>query len=220
MGTIKGGSMGLGRGLENPSSIPKQKHRWLFFLTDVSADGIDVLPPVKAARPSISFKENEVQHLNEIIYYPGKPEWKTITLQLYDICSDNSEPGEHPVMTWLKLLFDPQSGSYNFIIGDGSGSNFKLDASIELYDGCGNCLEKWMLDNCWPQACDFQDLDMGVSEVVLAEMTIRYDRAYIVNCDGGGGSGGGGGPTNTTPNSNLIGITPQSPGGLLSGFGA
>lgn len=176
---IPGGSMGLGFGLENPTSIPKQKHRWLFYFTDVSAKGIGVLPPAKSARPSVSFKEIEVQHVTETFFYPGKPEWKSITLALYDICSPSNPKGEHPVMNWLKRLFDPEQAAYKFIINESDEKNFKLDAAVELYDGCGNCLEKWMLDNCWPQACEFQELDMGSSEVLLAEMTLRYDRAYI-----------------------------------------
>ncbi|MFM9726402.1 phage tail protein, partial [Streptomyces scabiei] len=79
----------------------------------------------------------------------------------------------------------PESADYKFIIDEGDdANNFKLDAAVELYDGCGNCLEKWFLNNCWPQSCDFQDLDMGSSDVLLAEMTLRYDRAYItrMNC--------------------------------------
>jgi hypothetical protein len=177
---IPGGSMGLGLGLEKATSIAKQKHRWLFYFTDISAKGIGVLPPAKSARPSMSFKELEVQHMNEIIFFPGKPEWKTISLSLYDICSTYNPKGEHPVMNWLKRLFDPESAEYGFVIDENDdANNFKLDATLELYDGCGNCLEKWIINNCWPQAVDFQDLDMGTSDVLLAEMTLRYDRAYI-----------------------------------------
>lgn len=192
---IPGGSMGLGFGLEKPTTIPKQKHRWLFYFTDISAKGIGVLPPAKSARPSMSFKEIEVQHVTETIFFPGKPEWKTITLSLYDICSAYNPKGEHPVMNWLKRLFDPESADYKFIIDEGDdANNFKLDAAVELYDGCGNCLEKWFLNNCWPQSCDFQDLDMGSSDVLLAEMTLRYDRAYITRM-------------NCTPNSSTSGQT-------------
>lgn len=196
---IPGGSMGLGFGLEKLTSIPKQKHRWLFYFTDVSAKGIGILPPAKSARPSTSFKEIEIQHVTETVYFPGKPEWKTITLSLYDICSEYNPKGEHPVMNWLKRLYDPESADYTFIIDEADDTkNFKLDASVELYDGCGNCLEKWILNNCWPQAVDFQDLDMGSSDVLLAEMTLRYDRAYITR-------------TNCTPNINTKAITSRVP---------
>src|ERR1022692_894224 len=104
-------NMGLQFGLDQSGTIFKQKHRWLFMIPDVSAQGINALPPSKAARPSVSFKEIEVQHVTETIYYPGKPEWKTITLSLYDLgCRDS------PIMTWLKRLYDAQSATYAFII--------------------------------------------------------------------------------------------------------
>lgn len=181
MGRIPGDSMGFGLGLENLNMTPKQKHRWLFGFADVSAQGIGVMPPSRAARPGVGFKELEVQHLNETIYFPGKPEFKTITLAFYDICSQHTTLGKHPIMNWLMRLFDPERANYGFIIDDTTSVYFKLDATLELYDPCGNCLEKWMFDNCWPQSCDFQDLDMGSSEVLLAEVILRYDRAYIVN---------------------------------------
>lgn len=177
---IPGGSMGLGFGLDKASSIPKQKHRWLVFFPDISSQGIGILPPAKSARPSMSFKEIEIQHVTETIFYPGKPEWKTITLALYDICSEYNPKGEHPVMNWLKRLFNPEEAEYKFIIDEAEDTNnFKLECVVELYDACGNCMEKWRLNNVWPQAVDFQDLDMSSSEVLMAEMTLRYDRAYI-----------------------------------------
>lgn len=177
---IPGGSMGLGFGLEKTNSVFKQKNRWLFYFTDISAKGIGILPPAKSARPSMSFKEIEVQHLNETIFFPGKPEYKTLTLSLYDLCSENNPKGEHPVINWLRRLYDSESGDYGFIIDESDDEkNLKLDACVELYDGCGNCLEKWILENCWPQNCEFQDLDMSSSEVLMVDLTLRYDRAYI-----------------------------------------
>ncbi len=198
--------MGLQFGLENPKTVFKQKHRWLFRIPDVSAQGIAALPPQKAARPSISFKEIEVQHLNETIYYPGKPEFKTINLTLYDIKCRQS-----PVMDWLTKLYDPQTGDYQFIISDDISKNFKVDANLELLDSCGNCLEMWRYENCWPQQVDFQELDMSSVDVLVAEITLRYDRAYIIQCgdtvtsSGGGGDFGGG--TGIVP---TIIVTPPS----------
>jgi hypothetical protein len=52
-----------------------------------------------------------------------------------------------------------------------------------MYDGCGNCIERWQYDNLWPQAVDFQELDMGSSDIVMADITCRYDRAYVIPCN-------------------------------------
>src|SRR5581483_11741300 len=69
-------SMGLRFGLENDFLAIKRKFRWLFKIPNISASGINSLPPKSGARPSLQFKEAEVQHLNETVYYPMKPDWK------------------------------------------------------------------------------------------------------------------------------------------------
>lgn len=163
-------NMGFDFGLDDPNVCFKRKHRWLFIIDDISASGANSLPPSKSARPNISFKEIEAQHLNETVYFPGKPDWKPVTLTLYE-----SRNGQNPVFDWLKDVYDPQQGKYV-----PSCDKFKKpDARLELYDGCGNVLEKWVYEAIWPQSVEFGDLDMTTSDLVVCELTMRYDRAYI-----------------------------------------
>lgn len=167
-----GRSMGFDFGLSNPSTCFKTKFRWLFKITDVSAEGIYTLPPSRGARPSVSFKEIEVQHTNETIYFPGKPDWKPVNLTLYDL----KKYGVHPVFQWLAQIYDPENDSAY----KPSCNGFKKDeATLELYDGCGNVLETWVFESIWPQAVDFGELNMSESEVVTCDLTLRYDRAYV-----------------------------------------
>ena len=92
-----------GLGLDDESTCFKRKFRWLFKIEDISAEGINALAPQKSARPTITFKEIEAQHLTETIYYPGKPDWKPVALTLYDI-----KKNKHPIFEWLKTLYDFQ----------------------------------------------------------------------------------------------------------------
>jgi hypothetical protein len=173
------GNMGLQFGLDNPNTIYKQKFRWLFMIPNISAQGTSALPPSRAARPTVSFKELEVQHVSETIYYPGKPEYKPFNLTLYDLGC-----GTSPVMDWIKRLWDAQTGNYKFIInpGNNDNTNLKLQGILQMLTPCGDCIEKWTFDNCWPQSVDFQELDMGSSDVLMADITLRYDRAYVERC--------------------------------------
>ncbi len=165
--------MGLQFGLENQSTCYKQKFRWLFKIYNISADGVDALPPSKASRPGLSFKTMEIQHLNETIYRPIKPEWKPINLTLYDL-----KKNKHPVFEWLKKQYDPQNDgawqqpSTAFIIPQ---------ATLEMLDGCGSIIETWALENVWPESIEFGELDMASSEYLTCELSLRYDRAYINN---------------------------------------
>ncbi len=166
-------NMGFDFGLNSPLTIFKRKNRWVFSIPNISDETISALPPSKSSRPSISFKEIEAQHLNETIYYPGKPDWKPITISLYDIKKENVE--KNPVFDWLIKLYDPQKGKFSY-----SCDGFKQqEAILELLDGCGGILEKWKFINVWPQNVEFGDLDMQSSEILTCDLTLRYDRAYI-----------------------------------------
>lgn len=168
-------SMGFDFGLGTLNSSYKQKFRWLFKIPGVSAVGVDSLPPQKSARPALSFKEMEAQHLSETIYFPGKPEWKPINLTLYDLpCR------EHPVFKWLKKYYDPENGDVKTPLSISIADSLKTECTLELYSGCGDIVEKWVFENAWPQNIDFGELDMGTSDVVTVDFTLRYDRAFIV----------------------------------------
>ena len=140
----------------------------------ISDDGASLLPPLKSARPNLTFKEIEVQHLNETIYFPSKPEWKPITLTLYDIKKNNN-----PVFEWIKQVYNPRDGFWQPPILPGK-DYFKRTCRLKLYDGCGEVVETWVYENAWPQTIEFGELDMSQSEVVTIDITLRYDRAYIL----------------------------------------
>lgn len=168
-----GRQMSFDFGLEK--GHPRRKNRWLFKIEGISAQGNNALPPSKAARPNLTFKEMEAQHLNETIFFPSKPEWKPITLTLYEPFCGNDHT-KHPVFEWLKKGYDPKNGNWKPALDN----QFKIDrATLELYDGCGNTLETWVFEGVWPQGVEFGELDMGSSEVITCDLTLRYDRAWI-----------------------------------------
>lgn len=178
-----GRNMSFDFGLENANTCFTRKNRWLLEIPEICADvaSISSLPPSKAARPNISFKEIEVQHITETVYFPGRPEWKPINLTLYDI----KRPGAntHPIYKWITSLYDPVSGNYTTTI---DGEFKKKKAFLRLYDGCGEVIESWVYENVWPQSVEFGDLDMMSSDLLLCEITLRYDRAYIEDSNGEG----------------------------------
>lgn len=167
-----GRNMGLDFGLGDSGTCFKRKFRWLFQIDQISALGVQSLPPSKAARPNFGFKETPAEHLNETIYIPTKTEWKTIDLTLFDL-----KRQKHPVFTWIQKQYDPTNGKW--YQPGANGGPFKLTANLILYDGCGNSIETWTFDNVWPQNVNFDELDMGDSAYLTCNITLRYDRAYI-----------------------------------------
>ncbi len=178
--------MGIGV-LGGQNTVFKKKHQWLFSIIGITSDGsgnardgIATLPPLKSARPTVTFKEMEIQHLTETVYYPQKPQWKTIELVLYDLKTKEG----HPVFEWLKTIYNPEEGTWSPTFkeaqpADQGPNAVKRTARLQLLDGCGCVIEKWIFDNAWPQVLDFGSLDMASSEFITANITLRYDRAYI-----------------------------------------
>jgi hypothetical protein len=134
-----------------------------------------ILPPIKSARPNLSFKEVSIEHVIETITIPGKPEWTTLDVTLYDLqCNKN------PMFTWLRRLYDVQNGVYKYLIAS-NGQGFKIpQADLELVDSCGDTLETWRYEGLYPQKIDWGDLDMSSSDVVTVDVSFKYDRAYYV----------------------------------------
>jgi len=178
-------------------------------IDDIADDGTNALPPQKSARPSLTLKEVECQHLTETVYFPTKPDWKPISLVLYDIKGQNN-----PVMDWIKRVYNVSASSATW--GPSCGNRFKREAILTLYDGCGATIETWHFQNAWPQVAEFGDLEMSSSDVVVCEVTLRYDRAYVVvtgQGGGGGNSNSGGVPSAARSNSGSgAGGPQQTPG--------
>lgn len=154
-----------------------RKFRYMFRLRGVAGlvsedmPGIAALPPKASARPDIQFKEMSVHHVNEDIYFPAKADWKPIQLMLYDMSQQR-----HPVFQWMRKHYDPQSGK----VYPPTENEFIKIADLEMYDGVGNVLERWVYEDVWPQSINFGTLDMQDADVMTCDLQLRYARAYIL----------------------------------------
>jgi len=172
------GRMGLDFGLES-GQYCKRKFRWLYTISLVSADGSVLgsgksLPPLRSSRPNLTFREMPARHLIEDVYYPAKPDWKPVSLILYDL-----KKGTHPVFDWIKGFYNPQLGILREPNHPGNPKFINQTARLDINDGCGRIIETWIWDDVWPVNINFQELDMGSSEVLTCDIQLRYVRAYI-----------------------------------------
>ena len=171
-------SMGMQMGLDGDGRFCKRQFRWMFTVDNVIGDAssLNCLPPEKSARPNLAFKEMNVQHLNEEVFYPSKPDWKPINITIFDL-----QKSSHPIWKWLAELYDPKKGKFlepNAIKGPKSG--FIRECSLELLNGCGQSVEQWIYEDCWPNSINFQTLDMTQNGLIMCDITLRYARAYII----------------------------------------
>lgn len=172
--------MGLGR-LGGRQLVFKRKFRWTFEVSEVC--GGSSVPPhyVKlAARPNITVEETEINYLNGRTWIPGKASWETITVTYYDVATGDNLP----LWNWLASVYDftkPVELPMGSHRGDYAGVG-----KLTMYDGCGTALERWTLEDMWPQSINFGELDYSSSEEATIELTLRYSQVeFKPLCPGG-----------------------------------
>lgn len=195
--------MGMGQ-LGGSGLIFKRKYRWTFKV-DCSC-GFGSIPEyfVKlASRPNLTIEEQEINYLHGKMWIPGKGSWETITVTYYDIAGPDAVQGMTTLFSWLATVYDftdPVGLKQSSIRGIPGGGNlaggppatpnqraggYSARGTLQLFDGCGQPVERWTLDNMWPQAVNFGELDYSSSEEVTLELTLRYSEVkYEPLCGG------------------------------------
>lgn len=161
-------NMGIGK-LGGSQLIFKRKFRWTFRVDEICGGQSVEEHFVKiASRPNLSIEETEINFQNAKTYIPGKATWETITVTYYDVATiDNA-----PLWNWLASVYeftDPvalKQGSQRV--------HYSGRGTLNLFDGCGNVLETWVLNDMWPTAMNFGELDYSSSEESTIELTLRY----------------------------------------------
>lgn len=157
--------------------MPKLKYRFR-----VSFENFGVSTPrteltkqvVDFARPQVTFEPQTIDLYNSKVYYAGKPEWQTTTVNLRDDASGQI----------ARLVGEQLQKQLDFMeqASAPSGIDYKFITRCEILDG-GNgaatptVLETWELYGCFLTDVNYGDLSYADSAPVQIAMTIRYDNA-------------------------------------------
>lgn len=123
-----------------------------------------------AARPNYDIEEQELNFLNAKTWIAGKLTWQSITATFIDANAIEIQG----LYEWIGMNAQLDN-STTFWQGT-SFQDYAADAELVLYSGCGQPMEIWALDNVWPQAVNFGELDYTSSEEATIELTLRYDK--------------------------------------------
>lgn len=157
--------MGMGV-LGQPDVILKRKFRWtLSILTPCGSVGQHFVK--SASRPQLEIEETELNFLNAVSWVPGKGRWQPITVTYLDVAHKEMEG----LYRWIATVYD-FTNSINLYQAE--KYNWEGTATLIMYDGCGNPLERWILGSVWPQSINFGDLDYSDSDAATIELTLRY----------------------------------------------
>ena len=144
---------------------PKLKNRYV-----MSIDGIPGYLIKTAARPSITFEEVELHHMNVKRYVKGKASWETIEITLYDPVVPS---GAQAIMEWVRLHHESVTGR------DGYSDFYKKDIDIQVLGPVGDIVEQWKMKGAFITAANFNDLDFSSSDPIDISVTLRYDYCIL-----------------------------------------
>ena len=144
---------------------PKLQNRFLMLI-----DGIPSYLIKKIARPSVSFGEIVLDHINVKRKIKGKANWDNITCDLYDPVTPS---GAQAVMEWVRLSHESVTGR------DGYSDFYKKDITIQTLGPVGDVVEEWILKGAYCSAASFGDGDWTSDSPMNISITIVMDYAIL-----------------------------------------
>ena len=144
---------------------PKLKNRFHMII-----DGIPAFIIKAGNRPSITFEEVTLEHMNVKRYVKGKGAWNDLQITLYDPIVPSAAQA---IMEWVRLSHESVTGR------DGYSDFYKKDVQIHLLGPVGDIVEEWALKGCWVKEATFGELDFATGEPVEITATLRYDYAIL-----------------------------------------
>ena len=144
---------------------PKLQNR---FLMDIG--GVPGYLIKKIARPSISFNEVTLDHINLKRKIKGKGNWENITCDLYDPVTPS---GAQAIMEWVRLSHESVTGR------DGYSDFYKKDVDIYTLGPVGDVVEEWRLKGAFCLSANFGDMDWSSDAPANISITIAMDYAIL-----------------------------------------
>ena len=144
---------------------PKLQNRFIMYI-----DGIPSYLIKKIGRPSVTFGEVVLDHINVKRKLKGKANWDNITLDLYDPATPT---GAQAVMEWIRLSHEAVTGR------DGYSDFYKKEIRIKTLGPVGDVVEEWICKGAYVKQANFGDADWSVDTPMNINITIRMDYAIL-----------------------------------------
>ena len=144
---------------------PKLANRFLMEI-----EGIPAYLIKKTGKPSITFNNITLDHINVKRKIKGKADWQNITTTLYDPVTPS---GAQAVMEWVRLSHESVTGR------DGYSDFYKKDINIHTLGPVGDVVEEWILKGAYCQNANFGDMDWTSDTPTSISMTIVMDYAIL-----------------------------------------
>ena len=144
---------------------PKLQNRFYMEI-----DGIPAYLIKKISRPSVTFGEVILDHINVKRKIKGKANWDNVSCDLYDPVTPS---GAQAVMEWVRLSHESVTGR------DGYSDFYKKNIRIHTLGPVGDVVEEWILKGCYVQNANFGDMDWTADSPANIAITMVMDYAIL-----------------------------------------
>ena len=144
---------------------PKLQNRFIMEI-----DGIPGYLIKKVARPSVTFGEVVLDHINVKRKIKGKANWDNVTAELYDPVTPS---GAQAVMEWVRLSHESVTGR------DGYSDFYKKDIRFNALGPVGDIVEEWICKGAYCSQANFGEFDWASDTPANISITIRMDYAIL-----------------------------------------
>tara|TARA_R110000824_G_scaffold97522_4_gene233072 strand:+ start:3229 stop:3714 length:486 start_codon:yes stop_codon:yes gene_type:complete len=144
---------------------PKLQNRFLMVV-----DGIPSYLIKKVARPSVTFGEVVLDHINVKRKLKGKANWDNLSIDMYDPVTPS---GAQAVMEWVRLSHEAVTGR------DGYSDFYKKDIYIQTLGPVGDVVEEWILKGAFIQNVNFGEMSWESETPANINITLVMDYAIL-----------------------------------------
>jgi hypothetical protein len=153
--------------LLDPSEIfytnfePKVANRFIMYI-----EGIPAFIIKAASRPSLTFGDVVIDHINVERKLKGKGRWGDVTITLYDPIVPS---GAQAVMEWVRLAKESVTGR------DGYSDFYKKDITFHSLGPVGDKVEEWTGKGVYIGDVNFGEMDWSNEDAVNITVTLKAD---------------------------------------------
>jgi len=144
---------------------PKRNYRWVLAI-----EGIDAFLVAKTNRPQIQIGEKKIEFINSYRMIASKLSFQDLSVTLHDPIAPS---GAQQVMEWIRTHYESVSGRAGY------ADFYKRDIQLKMLDPVGTVVELWDIKGAFLTNANFNSLDYSAEEVMMIDLTIKYDNAVL-----------------------------------------
>ena len=154
-----------------------RQHRWK-FLTMEPLSSI-LIYAHKSGRPRVEFDRATLHYQQDQIYFPGKQKWSPIDISFYHV-TGNNDVAKKIYDWWSTGVVNISTSTLNLT---------KRMCELELLDGNGDGVYKYIMYGCWPSKVTPDELDYASTKICEVTFTLEMDKATEdIESSGAGGT--------------------------------